>query len=108
MILRRDVGVGRTRLRTARAGGNEIERPQLPDDIAAHLLAEQLREFGARDWLKTADRGEHQVLGARPRREARSPIARWIASANGAGARTPAADDGDEVVGSTAQPGCPR
>jgi hypothetical protein len=43
--LRGHVGIGRTELGAARADANEVERPQLPDEIAAPLPAEQLREL---------------------------------------------------------------
>jgi hypothetical protein len=36
----------------------------LADDIAADLLAEQLRELAAGDPLKMRNRGEDQVVGA--------------------------------------------
>jgi hypothetical protein len=83
-----------------------VERAQLADDIAAHLLSEELRELAAGDRLKIPNRGEHEILGARQRLEARSPhrqvdrIGELLA-----GAQMPGAGHGNEIVGSTTQLG---
>ena len=53
--LRRDVAVGRAGLRAAGTGGDESERPQVADGVAADLFAEQLPEFAARDRLEVGD-----------------------------------------------------
>jgi hypothetical protein len=71
-------GVRRARLGAPRPGGDEVQCPQLPDDIAAHLLAEQLRELAAGDRLKIRSRGQHPILGARQRRRRGPPVARWL------------------------------
>ena len=105
-MLGRDVGVGRARLRAARTGGNEIKPPQLADDIAAHLLAEQLRELAPGDRLKITNRREHQILGARQRLVARSPHGQMDRVGElFSRAQMPATGDGDEIIGAAAQLG---
>ena len=47
-------------LRGARAGGEEVERAQLPDNIAAHLPAQGLRELAAADPRFDARRGSSE------------------------------------------------
>ena len=98
-----DVGVGRARLRTARACGNEIQRPQLADDVAAHLLAEQLRELAAGDRLKIRNPSEDQTLGARQPFRVRSPHRQVDGIGElPAGAQMLAAGHGDKVIGAAA------